>query len=77
MITNATKVSEASDDRKIREHVFVYKTADLDRLYADMKELWEAELHLWVYLRTSKTDLGQKALERLHQIPQIKRELER
>lgn len=57
--------------------MFVYKIADLDRPYADMKELWEAELRLWVYLRTPKTDLGQKALEDLQQLPQIKRELER
>jgi hypothetical protein len=45
--------------------VFVYKIADLDRPYADMKELWEAELRLWVYLRTPKTDLGQKDIRRL------------
>jgi hypothetical protein len=65
---------DVSRDRhaRLKEHLYVYRKADLDKIYADMESFWWAAFYFNGYLR-NPIDIGRLAeREKLKEYPIIK-----
>jgi hypothetical protein len=61
----------------LKKRMFVYKIKDLEQLYSDMKDCWQAAFNFNVYLRHPGQPIATQMFELLCAIPQIQQEMDR